>query len=254
MKVLACVASVSLVTLGIACGVWGVQTDLSDTALLEAFDRARFPEAQTASIIVKVTATTTDSTKEAVVRLSFKTIDGGNYARIEFQSPAELAGQVYLSTPDATYFWQPELASPIKVSGRQALFGDSAVAQTSGIRFVEDYTVAAREAIAFPDGTAGLQVSLKAVNSSVAFPTVVVAADAATLRPVSFVLYALSGVPLYEVVILEYAAVGSDTYAKTQLVTNRLSEGNTTRTEIEAIEESDLPDSLFDPAALGKSS
>jgi len=61
-------------------------------------------------------------------------------------------------------------------------------------------------------------------------------------------------VPLYEVVILEYAAVGSDTYAKTQLVTNRLSEGNTTRTEIEATEESDLPDSLFDPAALGKSS
>ena len=254
MKVLACLISVSLMTLGVAWGVWDVQADLPDAALLEAFDRARFLEAQTASITVKVTATTPDATKEAVVRLSFKTIAGGNYSRIEFQSPAELAGQVYLSTPEATYFWQPELAAAIKVSGRQALFGDSAVAQTSGIRFVEDYTVAAREAIALPDGAAGLQVRLKSVNSSVAFPTVVVTADAATFRPVSFVLYALSGVPLYEVAILEYATAGSDAYAKIQLVTNRLAEGNKTRTEIEAIEEGDLPDRLFDPAGLGNPS
>jgi len=254
MKILGCLVVVSLMTLTVACSVWGAQTDLSEAALLQAFDRARFLDAQTASITVKVTAETPTSTKEAIVRLSFKTIGGGNYARIDFLSPAELAGQVYLSTPDATYFWQPELASPIKVSGRQSLFGDSAVAQTSGIRFVNDYTVASREAITMADGAPGIKATLKAISSSVAFPTVAVTADAATLRPISLLLYALSGVPLYEVAILEYASFAGDTYARTQLVTNRLSEGNTTRTEIQAIEDQDLPDSLFDPAALGKAS
>jgi len=227
------------------------QASQTDAELLSAFDSARFLERPTVGITVRVTSATASSSNEAILRLLFKTIDGQERTRIEFLAPADLAGQVYLITPDVTYFWQPDLAAPLAISSRQSLFGDSAVAQTSGIRFADDYGVASREAIVLEDGKNVLRVTLSALRSSVAFPQAVVTADAVTLEPLSFTLFALSGAALYDVRIEEYADVEGDLYAKTQVITNLLIEGNVTRSEILVIESGEIPDALFDPAKLG---
>ncbi len=224
----------------------------TDDQLLEAFDKARFVESPSFTMTVEVVADRPDGTKQAVVQLYFKEIEGRRYARIEFLSPEELKGQVYLSTPDGVFFWQPGLATPLKVSGRQPVFGDSSVSETVGIQFKGDYKVKARKDVTLPGNKAGLEVELEATEKSVAFQKVTVTADKATLRPVKARLFALSGDPLNDVTYQEYATLDKDEYVKKQLIENQLIKTNKTLLTITKIEAKDLPNDLFDPNKLGK--
>jgi len=226
------------------------QTDLSDEELLATFDGARLFDETTTGITIAIVAETADATKEATTRLRFKMIDGEEYARIEFLAPEELAGQIYLSTPEATYFFGPDLDFPIKTSATSELFGDAAVAQTSGIEFVENYTVAERRDITLEDGTPAVEVDLEAVDYTIAFQAVTVLADSETLQPVMMTLYALSGLPFYKVFFVEYAANGEDLYVRSQRIENQLLAGNVTELEIVEITSEAFPEGLFDPEQL----
>jgi hypothetical protein len=228
------------------------QTALSDPDLLAALDDARFPAADVNDIRIRIASTTPDGTREAVIRLLFTQIDGKDCARIEFQTPLELAGQIYLSLPDATYFMSPDLQSPIKVSATAEVFGDSAVAQTSGIRFLTSYTIAARRAVQGSDGTELLAVDLQAVDYTVPFQVVTVIVDPVTLRPLFATLYAVSGLPFYDVVYSDYATRDNgDVYVRVQRIVNRLFLGRETTSEILDAAATDFPTTLFDPALLG---
>jgi len=226
------------------------QSDLSEEALLKLFDEARLFDETITGITVAIVAETADDAKEATTRLRFKTVDGEEIARIEFLAPEELAGQVYLSTPEATYFFGPDLDFPIKTSASTELFGDAAVAQTSGIAFVGNYAVAERRDVALEDGTPAIEVDLEAVDYAVAFQAVTVLADSETLQPVMMTLYALSGLPFYEVFFDAYATDGEDLYVKTQRIENQLLIGNRSTLEIVEITAEEFPDALFDPAQL----
>jgi len=227
------------------------QTALSDRDLLAALDDARFPTPDVNDLRVRIVSTTPDGTREAVIHLQFTQIDSLDYARIEFQTPPELAGQIYLSTPDATYFMGPDLQSPIKVSATAEVFGDSAVAQTSGIHFLASYTIAARRAVQGSDGTELLAVDLQAVNYTVAFQAVTVIVDPATLHPLSATLYAVSGLPFYDVVYSDYATRDNgDVYVRVQRIVNRLFTGRETTSETLEAAATELPSTLFDPASL----
>lgn len=224
----------------------------TDDQLLEAFDKARFVESPSFTMTVEVVADRPDGTKQAVVQLYFKEIDGKRYARIEFLAPEELKGQVYVSTPEGTFFWQPGLATPLKVSGRQQVFGDSSVAETVGIRFNGDYKIKSRKDVTLPGNKAGLEVELEATEKSVAFQKVTVTAEKTTLRPIKARLFALSGDPLNDVSYQEYATVDKDEYVKKQLIENQLIKTNKTLLTITKIEAKELPNDLFDPNKLGK--
>lgn len=224
----------------------------SDDQLLEAFDRARFVESPSFTMTVEVVADRPDGTKQAIVQLYFKDIKGKRYARIEFLAPEELKGQVYVSTPDGVFFWQPGLATPLKVSGRQPVFGDSSVAETVGIQFKGDYRVKARRDVTLPGNKPGWELELEATNRSVAFQKALITADKTTLRPLKARLFALSGDPLNDVTYQEYAALEKDEYVKKQLIENQLIKTNKTLLTITKIEAKDLPDDLFDPNKLGK--
>jgi hypothetical protein len=224
-----------------------------DDELLAALDAARFTDSEVNSLKVRIQSVTPDETREATLSLRFATIEGADRARIEFLEPAELAGQIYLSTPDATYFFGPDLDFPIKTSATAEVFGDAAVAQTSGIRYLGKYTVADRRVVT--DGAQELwELDLAAVDFSVAFQAITVRIDPSTLRPLYATLYALSGFPFYDVAFPEYATRESgDTYVRTQVITNRLFAGRVTTSETLEATVDNLPDSLFDPSLLGAS-
>lgn len=243
----------SVVVLAVAFG-WGSvgQQAPTDDQLLEAFDKARFVEATSFTMTVEVVADRPDGTRQAIVQLYFKEINGKRYARIEFLAPEDLKGQVYVSTPEGTFFWQPGLATPLKVSGRQQVFGDSSVAETVGIQFKGDYKIKSRKDVTLPGNKAGWEVELEATDRSVAFQRATVTAERATLRPVKARLFALSGDPLNDVTYQEYATLEKDEYVKKQLIENQLIKTNKTLLTIMKIEARDLSNDLFDPNKLGK--
>lgn len=243
---------VALATMLVAlASAWGTAAQ-TDVELLTSLDAARFLDESVNTIRVRIVSVTPDETREAELLLRFSGAGDDNSARIEFVAPVELAGQIYLSTPDATYFFGPDLDFPIRTSATAEVFGDSAVAQTSGIRFAEKYTVSARRTVEAPDGAALLELELAAVDFSVAFQVITLRVDPVTLRPSFATLYALSGLPLYDVSYQEYVVrENGDVYVALQEITNRLFLGRVTTSEILEASAAELPASLFDPANLG---
>jgi hypothetical protein len=236
---------------GLALGV-AAQTVPSDDELLAALDAARFLDPDVNTIRVRIVSKTPDEVREAELLLRFREADGADFARIDFVAPLELAGQIYLTTPDATYFFGPDLEFPIKTSATAEVFGDSAVAQTSGIRFQDKYTVAARRTTSGADGESLLEIDLVAVDFTVAFQSITLRVDPTTLRPLFATLFALSGLPFYDVTYRTYVTRESgDVYVSVQEIANRLFLGRVTTSEILEASAADLPASLFDPASLG---
>lgn len=227
--------------------------DLSDTELLVALDEARFFDESVTQITTRIVSETPDEVREAQVALSFYESDEGSYARIEFASPEELAGQIFLSTPEATYFYGPDLDFPIKTSATQEVFGDAAVAQTSGIRFADSYTIGERRSITTADSVDLWELDLVAVDFTVAFQAVTVTVDPETLQSISAVLYAVSGLAFYEVFYEAYEQEGEDIYVTTQRIVNRLLVGRVTTSEILEIGTEVIPFEFFDPSSLGAS-
>jgi hypothetical protein len=236
--------------IGLAAGSLAAQ-DLTDIELLSALDEARFFNDTITQISIRIYSETPDETREAQLMLSFLDTEDGSYARIEFASPEELAGQIFLSTPDATYFYGPDLDFPIKTSATTQVFGDSAVAQTSGIRFADSYTVQERRTVITEDGLELWEIDLVAIDFTVAFQAVTVTVDPIELRPISAILYAVSGLPFYEVFYEGYEIRDEDVYVATQRIVNQLLLGRITTSEILEIASEVLSPSLFDPASLG---
>ena len=235
----------------IAAAAWGAVAQ-TDAELLAALDDARFPSEAVNTLRVRIVSVTPDETRDAELLLRFSGPGDKNSARFEFLAPPELAGQIYLSTPEATYFFGPDLEFPIKTSATAEVFGDSAVAQTSGIRFAGKYTVAGRRTVEGTDGAPLLELDLAAIDFSVAFQAITLRVDPATLRPVFATLYALSGLPLYDVAFTAYVTrEDGDVYVSAQVITNRLFLGRTTTSEILEATAAELPASLFDPSLLG---
>ena len=226
------------------------QVQLTDEQLLQALDDARLFDDSTTGITASIVAETLEETSEAVTQLRFKTIDGESYTRIEFLYPEELVGQVYLSTPEATYFIGPDLDFPIKTSANSNLFGDAAVAQTSGIEFVGNYEIVERRDILLDDETSAIEVDLEAVDFSVAFQSITVTVELSSLTPVKMTLYALSGLAFYDVYFEEYATNEEDVYAKLQRIENLFLEGNVTRLDITDLTDEEFSEDLFDPQLL----
>lgn len=230
------------------------QAELSDAELLQRLDETRFSDRAVTSIRVRITSETPDETREAEVLVYFGEIDGASYARIEFLAPEELAGQIYLTTPDATYFYTPDLDFPIKTSATAELFGDAAVAQTSGIRFSEGYTVNERRSVTREGDTEVWEIELVAVDDAIAFQFVTLIVDPVALRPISATLYGLSRFPFYEVRYEAYETRdGTDLYVVRQRIVNLFLVGRQTTSETLEIGTEELSASLFDPDAFGSS-
>jgi hypothetical protein len=230
------------------------EVNLSDSDLLSALDEVRFPAADVNVLRIRIASSTPDAMREAEILLRFGQVGAQDVARIEFLAPAEMAGQIYLSTPDGTYFFGPDLASPIKTSATAEVFGDAAVAQTSGIRFLSEYTIAARRTVQSTDGVELLELDLVAVDYTVAFQAITVRVDPITLRPVSATLFAVSGLPFYDVTYRNYVTrENGDVYVSVQEIANRLFLGRVTTSEILEAAAAELPAALFDPEALGSS-
>jgi len=228
------------------------QTEPTDADLLQQLDDVRFSDRSVTSVRVRIQSETSEQIREAEVIVYSSEIDGNSFARIEFGEPEELAGQIYLSTPEATFFYAPDLDFPIKTSATAELFGDAAVAQTSGIRFSEGYSIEERRSAVQDDGTLLWEIDLVAIDSTIAFQFITLAIDPETVRPISATLFGLSRFPFYEVFYEVYETRGdSDLYVSKQRIVNLFLVGRVTISEILEIGTEALPSSWFDPASLG---
>ncbi len=249
MKRIMMLAGVGLMAVGLMALA---QSDVSDNELLETMDDVRFVDGDEFTMTVDIAAERPDESRQSTVKLFFKTIDGEERSRVEFLAPEDMVGQVYLNANDETFFWSPDLASPINLSGSAEVFGDATVVQTVGIGLVDDYEVDTREMGTLDDGTEALVADMSATNDSVTFPTARVWSDPETLQPLKMRVFAKSGDPVNEVTFEEYATLGEDDrYVKTQLIQSLLQSANRTQLTITEIEPTELSDDLFDPDELG---
>jgi len=229
------------------------QPELSDEELLQTMDFMRFGgyfagEAPSTTFTVEIIADRPDGTQQAVVQVSFNANAG--IFRIDYLTPEELTGDVFIVTNEEVFFWNPDLISPIQVNGSFEVFGDATVAEVVGIFFQGDYNITGRD-FSNLDGVDTLVLDLEATRESVAFPIARVVADAQTLQPITLELFDASGDLLHLNTFEAYSEVDGLPYFETQLLDNRIVPVNRTLMTITNIENTDLAESLFDPNELG---
>jgi len=233
-------------------------SQMTDEAILGTMDFHRFsgyfnPELPGTTFTSEILAERPDGSKQAVVQVSFLfSQEGGFTARIDYLTPEELAGDVFLITNEEVFFWNPDLISPIKVNGQFEVFGDATVAEVVGIFFSGDYIISDRAELTLDDGTPALKYDLVATRESVAFQKAGVVADALTLRPITLELFDESGDLLHLNSFESYSATADGRpFFNAQLLDNRVVPVNQTLLKITNIESKVLPDELFDVNQLG---
>ena len=239
-----------IMALGMLNTVAIAQDELTDEELLQALDDARFINATSFTFTVDILAQRPDGDESSTVKLYFKEIDGESFSRVEFLAPEDQVGQIYLTTPDGTFFSSPDVDEPLLVSGAQSVAGDATVVQTVGIPFTNDYTITSRESIMLKDGSSGLNLELEGIDDSVTFPSITVTVDSIELTVLNMTVFALSGDPVNEVTIEEYADLDGDLYASRQLIQSQLIPENRTLLDTTEFEVIELSDDLFDPQQL----
>lgn len=236
------------------------QDEMTDEALLGQMDFQRFaayfnPELPSTTFTVEIVAQRPDGAKQATVQVSFRfdpeDLGRGGF-RIDYLSPEELSGDVFLGKGDEIFFWNPDLIEPLKVNGTFEVFGDATVAEVVGIQFSGDYTIEEREDRALADGSDGIWLKLKATRDSVAFPLAEVTARADNFQPHELKLFDESGDLLHDNTFESYA-VWEDgrPYFERQLLDNRIVPVNQTLLTVSNIKNAELSFDLFDPKLLG---
>lgn len=222
----------------------------SDQEILEQADRARFIDADSYVMLIRVTAERPDQEpREALLKVYVKGFADGPRQRVEFLKPEELQDTVYLVIGDDIYFYQfgHGLQGPLRVSGQQKLFGDAGVAEAAGIILEDDYQIASREEAQL-EGKPALLLHLR--SQTAAYRLIDLWVEPDSFKPQRAVLYALSEQPLRRVLYKEYTKLNADEYAKLMVVENLLQQGYRTTLGITEVSIEELPDGLFDPAAL----
>ncbi|HEY5595965.1 MAG TPA: outer membrane lipoprotein-sorting protein [Candidatus Bipolaricaulota bacterium] len=238
------------------------QNTMTDEELLGTMDFQRFAgyfnqELPGTTFTTEILAERPDGSKQATVQVSFLFTEEGFRGRIDYLTPDELKGDVFIivggSQPgaDEIYFWNPDLVSPLKVNGRFEVFGDATVVEVVGIGFSYDYSITERKEYE-KDGAPVLEVSLKANRPSVAFQQARVVADAQTLQPKTLELFDESGDLLHFNTFEEYGTTADGRpYFVRQLLDNQIVPVNQTLMIITNIENKALPAEMFDPTKLG---
>ena len=249
MKFKNLITAMSLTLLLISFG-GTAQEDLTDKELLQALDDARFINASSFTFTVEILAQRPDGDESSTVKLFFKEIDGEEYSRVEFLAPQDQVGQIYLTTPDGTFFSSPDVDEPLLISGAQSVAGDATVVQTVGILFSDEYTIATRESTTLEDGSPALLLGLEGIDSSVTFPSISVTVDEMNLTVLTMTVFALSGDPVNQVTFEEYGDLDGDLYASRQLIQSELIPENRTLLSTTEFTVDELSDDLFDPEQL----
>jgi outer membrane lipoprotein-sorting protein len=220
----------------------------TDEEILQQADRARFLEADSYGLTVRVTVERPgEEPGQALLRTLFKRFAEGYRVRIEFLEPEAMRGMIYLVVGEEIYFWKPELVQPLRVSGQQKLFGDASIIETA--RFsLADYKIESREQTQL-DGQEAIKLELQAEGRA-AYQWVTLWVDL-EFKPLQALLRSLGGEPLKRVLYRRYAEHEGDELVVEFTIENLLFQEYRTLISIEEISLEDLPDHLFDPGALG---
>lgn len=220
----------------------------TDEEILERADRARFLEADSYGLTVRVTVDRPgEEPAQARLWTLFKRFPEGYRVRIEFLEPEGMEGMVYLVVGEEIYFWKPGLFQPLRVSGQQRLFGDASVIEAARFSFT-DYRIESREETQL-DGQEALKLELKA-RGGAAYQWVTLWLDP-DFRPLQALLRSLGGEPLKRIIYRRYIEHEGDELVKEFTIENLIFQEYRTLIVVEEIALEGLSDELFDPGALG---
>jgi hypothetical protein len=215
--------------------------------LLQRADEARFLEAPSYELLVEaVKEGPEEERSEARLRVLSKRFPEGYRTRIEFLAPEALAGTVYLIVGEEIFFWKPGLSGPLRLGGRQRLFGTLSVIEAARLTLSGNYRVESEE-----QGPGGLKLTLQATKPRLVYPWITLHLGSQDLKPQKLVLQALSREPLKQLIYRRYGLVEGDELAVAFRVEDLLFAGHRTSIQVAEVAIRPLPDSLFDPQALG---
>lgn len=237
----------SILFLGLALCLGLGALSQTDEEILEQADRARFLEADSYALTVRVTVERPEEgPSRALLRTFFKRFPEGYRARIEFLEPEGMKGVTYLVLGEEIYFWRPGLIQPLRVSGQQRLFGDASVIEAARFAFT-DYRIETKEEAQL-DGRAALKLELQA-RGKAAYQWVTLWVDL-DFRPLQAVLRSLGGEPLKRVLYQSYAEHEGDELVVELAIESLIFQEYRTLIAVEEVMVKDLSDELFDPQGL----
>jgi len=226
--------------------------------LLAAMDFQRFAayfsqETPGTTFTVEILAERPDGSKAATVQVSFAfDPEQGQRARIDYLTPEELAGDVFIINGDDIFFWNPDLITPLKVNGQFEVFGDATVAEVVGIGFQGAYEVTERSDYTNDDGLDVIELNLVATREEIAFQQARVVANAETMQPITLDLMDENGDLLHHNTFESYDMVEDGRpFFNRQLLDNRVVPVNQTLLIVSNIVNASIDFSIFDETLLG---
>lgn len=272
---------------------------LATTSDLQQWDRSRFGAYLNYNIpgstfLINIVAQRSEGTQRAQARISYKfsTSSPLRLTRVDFLSPQELAGDVYIirSNEDSrrlseVFFWNPGLVSALKIDGGFEVFGDVNVFEVIGLKLGDGQYGLVKKSFSDVEPTipapetnllVGSPNSLRRIVTEARLAEFVIEPIPARRETVPFskikVLAFLDATTsLYEIQLMDESGdllqtinydwrefrelvpdSGQGRYAEVQVVENHVIPGNITHLTISNIEIKNFPEEMFDPNQLGQ--
>jgi len=93
------------------------------------------------SYLLEMKSIIQDKDKTDTAKLKVYIYQGGTKQLVTFNAPKRLADNKYLVIDSNTWMYQQGLSRPIRISGRQKLFGDAGIGETVGVNYYQDYKI-----------------------------------------------------------------------------------------------------------------
>lgn len=180
----------------------------------------------------------------SLMRVSVRLIEE-EAALVRYMEPANQRGQIVLVRGDAFWLYEPGMASALRISPRQILFGQASAGDLSRISFAAMYDVAARE-----DAKDLILLKLKAKpNAGATYELVDLYIDALS-RPVKALCKGKSGSLMKTIRYTKYEKLGGKTLLSEFVITDEISK-RSERLSLSAFSAEMPPDAYFSVQALG---
>jgi hypothetical protein len=220
-----------------------VAADNPTELLLQAQERQNLNQD---SYLLKMKSIIQDKDKTDTAELKVYIYQGGIKQLITFTVPKRLANNKYLVIDSNTWMYQQGLNRPIRISGRQKLFGDAGIGETVGINYYQNYKITNStnhneiyklDLIAKDKKSAYQQARLWITNDGY-------------LKKV--ILKALNGTPLKKITYQNYHKINNHQLADLVITNLMQNKERTTKLQYIDIQKKNLPAKAFQPLMMDK--
>jgi hypothetical protein len=185
--------------------------------------------------------------KQEIDTAKVKVYQSKNGVLVTFTAPARRTKELYLLSGNNTWIYQTGLLHPIRISPRQALFGNAGIAIAAGLNYARDYKVAQAT-----ETNNQYQFDLEALDTRTAYQQASLWIDKNGLFLRKVVLKGLNGQPLMELINYDYKQIDGHEFPTMEI--RNLTQKKEDRTIMEhlSITSRELPPQAFNPTSMDK--